>query len=130
MKSASIAIIRAILSKDISSFESRKSLEASQQIEINIQEEINFNNPIELMPEIPCPIDPSNLEYTDPIGYMWSDGTITKDEDRGSRVYSKPVPKDGWIPVEGTITLNDPTVKGVLTSDTEKSDVIIYGTRK
>jgi hypothetical protein len=105
------AITRAILSTNPFTLESKSVL---APIEINIVEEFNFNNPITLMPEEPIPIDPSDLTYEEPLGYMWSDGIMTETQDRNSRIIKKDNKQDPWIATPAPSIFNQYLEQGKL----------------
>lgn len=114
------AITRAILSPTPILLESMTRVRAEVT---NIVEEMDFSNPITLMPEVPVPIDPSDLAFEEPLGYMWSDGTMTETQDRNSRVIKKFTKWDEWIKTEtpsafNTLIDNGDIPEKKLTSDT------------
>ena len=110
------------------SFESKSLL---NPIEIVIQEEFNWNNPIYLLPEVPTPVLPSNLDSgPEPLGYMWSDGVMTLTEERSSKIIKRLTPNDEWIPTDTPSVFNEQLAKGEISNAPEKSDVYIIDRAK
>ena len=99
---------------------------SESMVVFEVREELNWNNPIELLPEQPIPVYPSNLEYGEPpLGYMWSDGIMTLTEDRGSKIIKRKNEYDEWIPTKEESVFNQLLEVGQISALPEKSETYI-----